>query len=291
MSLLKFIKTKAVLFLPFPFLFRIRRLREKIRLIVNPPNKNARLPKSAIIDVASVCNLKCPLCPTGAVKLKLKKGYMTLSDFKKVLDKLEFIDLVTLSNWGEALLNPEIIDIIKYARSNGKIVSIHSNLSFNYSENFFNGLVASGLEKLTVSLDGVSQENYSKYRKIGNYDLVIKNIVKLVEAKKNLKKRNPRIIWKFLVNKYNESEIGKAKKLAKELKIGFLVDHIRLADIYPDSDLGKNNNALRNKWLATDDIYVHKMYKKEKQFPLYDTICTQLFESPVINVDGSVFPC
>ena len=211
MSLLRFVKTKAVLFLPFPFLFRIRKYREKIRLIINPPNKNARLPKSAIIDVASVCNLKCPLCPTGAVKLKLKKGYMTLYDFKKVLDKLKFIDLVTLSNWGEALLNPEIIDIINYARSTGKIVSIHSNLSFNYNENFFNSLVASGLEKLTVSLDGVSQKNYSEYRKLGNYDLVIQNLVKLVEAKKNLKKRNPRIIWKFLVNRYNESEIDKAR--------------------------------------------------------------------------------
>jgi len=122
-----------------------------------------------MIEPTNYCNLKCPLCPTGAGLIRREKAAMSFEDFKKILDNLgnQIIHL-RLWNWGEPLLNKELPKMIKYAKSKNIYVNTSTNSSFLNKENV-RELTNSGLDHLIVSLDGASEETYSLYRKNGNF--------------------------------------------------------------------------------------------------------------------------
>ena len=67
--------------------------------------------------------------------------------------------------------------------------------------------MASGLRHLIISLDGVTQGTYRKYRQGGDVELVFENMNKIISAKKSSGLETPVIEWQFLVFKHNEHEI------------------------------------------------------------------------------------
>ena len=76
------------------------------------------------VEISGVCNLRCISCPKGNTLHKPKKGgFMSAADYTKVINKLvreiPFLYLVDLYIWGEALLNPELPEIIKINTSLG----------------------------------------------------------------------------------------------------------------------------------------------------------------------------
>ena len=44
------------------------------------------LPYTIMIEPTNLCNLQCPLCPTGARTLKRPLGQMEIDTFKKIVD-------------------------------------------------------------------------------------------------------------------------------------------------------------------------------------------------------------
>ncbi|MEE9584525.1 MAG: hypothetical protein V3W51_03500, partial [Candidatus Brocadiales bacterium] len=52
---------------------------------------NSRLygyPAKITIESGNICNLRCPLCPTGQNDPSAKKGLMPFETYKKVVDEL-----------------------------------------------------------------------------------------------------------------------------------------------------------------------------------------------------------
>ena len=82
--------------------------------LVNRKNIN---PKKIGLDASTVCQLKCPSCPTatGETGKKLGKGFLQFKDFKEIVDKNPQLHSIELSNWGEIFLNKELPKIIEYA--------------------------------------------------------------------------------------------------------------------------------------------------------------------------------
>ena len=66
------------------------------------------LPFVLNVEPGNICNLKCPLCPTGRGDYSLAKGFLTLKKFKNIFDQFKGkLKTVNLYSWGEPLLNPE----------------------------------------------------------------------------------------------------------------------------------------------------------------------------------------
>jgi radical SAM protein with 4Fe4S-binding SPASM domain len=248
-----------------------------------------KLPRAAVIDPINICNLDCPLC--ASKNQDYEKGKMSLETFKLVLDKISSLRLVILFNWGEPLLHHEIFNIIKESVSRNIYTITHTNFSLKQKPEFFEKLVLSGLHQLVISADGASQETYEKYRVKGNFDWVTDNIKYTVAAKKKLRKRDPKIVWKFIINKFNEHEIGYAKKLAKELGIEISFDNMGLADDIPDLEFQGTLLERKEKWLPTNKKFILPYYLNGKYTPMNDKPCSQLFKSAVINHDGKITPC
>ena len=71
--------------------------------------RNLGKPYSALIEVTNICNLECPLCPTGENTLNRKPQNMSFETFRKIIDEIAaYCVEVNLTNYGEPLLNKEI---------------------------------------------------------------------------------------------------------------------------------------------------------------------------------------
>lgn len=254
---------------------------------------SAPYPDSVYIEpVSNLCQLKCPLCPVGADLLTHDSIIMKMDTFKTILDKMPFLKTIDLYRSGEPFLNPDLFAMIRLAHQRKINVVISTNFSFSKPDVFFEDLVASGLEKLVVSLDGASQESYSRYRIGGEYDLVLSNIKKLIKAKNNARSKNPEITWQFLVNKYNEHEITSAEKIAADLKITLDLRQISLADNEPDVKHEFFNIGERKlEWLPQNVAYISDCYRGEYRYPLSKEICPQLFLRVMVMADGKILPC
>ncbi len=175
------------------------------------------LPFVAVIDPANICQLSCPLCPTGQKVEGRKGGVMKLSTVDRILEELgdSLID-VELDNWGEPFLNPDLYEIIARFQNRAIQTAVSTNLSF---EKQFDAeeLIKSGLSHLIVSMDAATPFTYAKYRVGGNFELVKANLKKLAEVKKKKGKAFPFVTAKFLVFPHNFHEQESFSKLAREL--------------------------------------------------------------------------
>jgi MoaA/NifB/PqqE/SkfB family radical SAM enzyme len=137
------------------------------------------MPVAYGIDICNVCNLKCPLCPTGTDCTKRKKQIMTFENYKIIFDKIKnYAFTVNLYNWGEPFLNKDFIKILEYSKKNKTGVLLSTNLNFMKDE-IIDSMIKLKLDKIVVSLDGASQETYEKYRRGGDFERVVLNLKKL----------------------------------------------------------------------------------------------------------------
>jgi MoaA/NifB/PqqE/SkfB family radical SAM enzyme len=251
------------------------------------------MPYYYFIDPCNVCNLRCPLCPTGNGTLDRSKGMLKFKDYEVILEKIApYAVEVSLHNWGEPLLNKQIFEIINATSERGIATNMSSNLSIE-KDDLGQQLVESGLEYLIVSLDGVTQDVYEQYRVRGEIDLVFHNLRSIIEAKKRLKSKTPKIEWQFLVFKHNEHQMETAQAMADE----FGVDRFRFRSPgFPLGDYklkGKpDQEAAEDKWMPTNPAYweLHPGQLRKEGY-LWDEPCYYLYRSMTVNPGGGVAAC
>ncbi len=244
-------------------------------------------PVSLTIDPVTACNLRCPFCPTGGGYTGLKREVLTPERFERVMGHLQ-VDLLEeaiLYNWGEPFLNRNIFDYVAYFRDHEVTTEISSNFSAeDYDDAFFERLVASGLSRLQVSVDGATQESYERYRVRGSLPRVIRNLQRLHAVKRAAGADHPRVIYKMLLNRFNEHEVDAARRIAEDCGAEFLLNERFWC---PDE--------LRDEWIASSVLASH-----EEAIPqgftsdpgeVVSTYCRQLWDSVIVNSDGAVFPC
>lgn len=241
------------------------------------------------IDTGNACNLRCPLCPTGYHGLERPTSLMTLAQFETIIEKIRpYAVEVILHNWGEPFLNPDILPIIRHARANGIGTTLSSNLNLVHrGERFLEDVVDSGLEHLTVSIDGTTQEVYEQYRKGGNLERVLANLRYLLAHRNRLGRREPVVEWQYLVMKHNDHQMEAARQLAKDIG----VDRIRFTGAgLPFKEM--HNASLASQWIS--DLPTYRGYSPQgfaERGYLYDEKCFYLYRAMTVNPQGEVSPC
>ena len=163
-------------------------------------NSNVKgYPLKINFDPTSICQLACPLCPTGQGKGGRSLGRADVGKFKQLIDEVApYLYEIDFNNWGEPFLNKDLPKMIKYAHDNNIRTSVNTNLSLVLSEETAEGVVKSGLDQLYCSIDGITQEVYEKYRVRGNLEMIKNNIKLIDKKKKELGSKTPKIVWQFL---------------------------------------------------------------------------------------------
>ena len=235
-------------------------------------------PYNIHIEPTNICNLRCPLCSTGVEAETRKKSILTFENFKKLIDNIKDTTLIlSLQNWGEPTLVQDLPKMIRYAADAGIFTRMSTNFSIDYTDDYFEEFMKSGLGRLVIDVDGTTQEVYEEYRVQGNLDTVINNTKRAIKLKKENHLKFPIIQLRMLVTKKNEHQIEDFKKLAKKLS----ADEMELGNIQ------LNPNTVSDEWLPKNKDYVYDTYLGEQ----VTNACHWPWTGFVINSDGGISTC
>lgn len=256
------------------------------------------LPSALIVELYRGCNLKCPLCPLQGHKNMSKnlvgmpsKFLDSLIQDKLVMNRLKHI---YLHNLGESLLNGDALKHISNIKKAFPRIQLmlDTNLSMKIEHK---ELVQSGIDEITVAIDGYDQESYSRYRVNGHFELVLKNIREIVEVKKDINSKTPRIVGKTIMFRHLENKLDEIEKITRNLGLDSIV--IRKPLVFnPDND--KYTKVNIDDWVSIDSKYSRYEYSKEEDSETLGKANKQVgcmgiltMYAPTINADGNVFPC
>ena len=242
------------------------------------------LPVSISFEPTTSCNLRCPECPSGLRAFTRPTGMLQKNFFKETIDQLhqQLLYLVFYFQ-GEPYLNPDFLDMVKYASSKKIYTATSTNAHYLNEENA-KRTIESGLDRLIISIDGTTQEVYQQYRVGGRLEKVLEGTRNVVKWKREMKSKTPFIIFQFLVVKPNEHQIEDVKKLAKEIGVDDV--WFKTAQVY-DYENDPNNLIP-----VTDKYSRYKKTGNGYEFKgKLANHCWRLWHDPVITWDGLVAPC
>lgn len=241
-------------------------------------------PISLAIEPTTACNLRCPECPSGLRSFTRPTGKLDDMLYKKIINEIApYTHYLTFYFQGEPYLNPNFLDMVRYADEKKIYTATSTNAHF-LDDDTARATVASGLDRLIISIDGTEQETYEAYRKEGELSKVFEGTKNIIKWKRNLQRSTPAVIWQFLVVRPNEHQIPEVQKMAKK----FGVDKVALktAQIY-DYEQG-------NPLIPENDKYSRYALQKDGKYVIKNQLldhCWKMWSSCVITWDGQVVPC
>jgi radical SAM protein with 4Fe4S-binding SPASM domain len=235
------------------------------------------------VDPSSACNFRCQFCPTGHIDLVKASGYkrrvMNLQLFKKLLEDLEAfpqaLRVMRMNKIGEPLLNKNLPTMIRLAKESGRVshIDFATNASV-FSPELLMNMVEAGLDRLNISLEGVSTEQYAEHAK------VVFDFPRLVEQ----------IHWFYprrgdceLTIKVPGDYLSAEDRTKFFDLFGDYCDRIfveELSPIWPEFDLENRAGVTASK---TEGQYRETLEDKD--------VCTYIFYAMAINADGTVSAC
>ena len=241
------------------------------------------------VEAATVCQLRCPSCPTtqGTIQETLGAGVLAFATFRHLVEESPWIRAVELSNWGEMLLNPHLVEILRYADQ--KQIALHADNGVNLNtatDEVLEALVRYRLRSMTCSIDGASQETYQVYRRGGRFARVLQHLRTLTAWKPHYHSPFPRLVWQFVIFGHNEHEIPAARRLARELGMRLFLK------LSWDETFSPVRDPATIRRVTGLGVASRSEYRRRYPQPyLQRGICTQLWNEPQVNWDGRVLGC
>jgi len=233
------------------------------------------------LEASTICQLKCPYCPTasGDVGKNIGLGYLHFEDFRKLIDGNPWISRIELSSWGEIFLNPDLVPIIHYAHKKGITLSANNGVNLNtVDRDVLEAMVVYKFRSISCSIDGATPETYKIYRRGGNFNTVIANIQTINRFKERYNSKFPQLTWQFIMFDHNIHEIEEVKKMAAGLGMKFFCK-LSWDNFYLKESASQIKAPTREK------------YKETHGKHYIQNLCTQLWTGPQINFDGKILGC
>ncbi len=234
------------------------------------------------IEPTNMCNLSCPLCPTGRNELGRKPQHMSLKEFKSIIDDMQkYLLFIILWDWGEPFMNPELPQMIKYATERGIKIVTSTNAHFLHDDVYVKAILQSGLTTLIVAIDSLNEDNYKVYREKGNLSIAVSGLKNLMRIKEQIKSPTA-INMRMVVMKQNEHEVDDLRQLAKTLN----VDTFTIKTLNPSC----GSNSLDTSLIPDNPEYRRYEYREGKRIRR-DTQCRRIWGMSNIFSNGDVVPC
>ena len=220
------------------------------------------LPKRLLIDFATKCNLRCPMCPVWGSddnSINSVKGLMNVEASKKILDELTNKPLVQPNMYGEPLLIPNLREVLADMKQRGIKIAMNTN-GLTLDDSLAEYMVKIKIDSISFSLDAVSRESLNKIRGIDKIEKIESAVFRMLIARGNAE--FPRIGVSFTLQEANRHE-------EKEFIDRWLekVDYVRIGLLFENGTF--------------PDMKV-----PEKRLP-----CPVLYETMPIHNDGTVSIC
>lgn len=254
---------------------------------VTPP-----IPLNVDIELASLCDLKCPFCFWSSdnhqlqIRQKAQDG-KPKARFMREVDAIRLIDecaelgvpALKFNSRGESTLHPEYSRILQYAESKGcfhdRLVNTHGNVS----DSVIPGLMSA--TKVMISLDSLVPETYAKMRRGGNLGTVCQVIDILRE------RHHPNLWVRRVVTKENVNE--DFISMAKERWPGINASEHACFDRNEANAFGAS--ASDQRIVTTQDPFASGVAIQAFAQPWGRRYCEQPSQRLTVTSEGAVIPC
>ncbi|MBS3175080.1 radical SAM protein [Candidatus Woesearchaeota archaeon] len=262
------------------------------------------LPYRLQIENGNICNLRCTMCALNV--MKRKKGMLNLEKYKQIFDTIKPA-YVNLTGYSEMILNSDIFEIIKYSKAKGAFTKIDSNATLTTEERA-RKIVESGLDLISISVDGATKETYEKIRIPAKFETVINNLRNLVKIRNEVKGKL-QIHMAFVSQVGNIHELPLIIKLADEIGVDQInsafvteydikeyrknkLDNVQISELrkYYNEALELKDKVKINVNIDSVGYYIDKI-EKDEQKNLNDAHCYLPWYSAYITWEGDVLPC
>jgi radical SAM protein with 4Fe4S-binding SPASM domain len=259
-------------------LFKLLNIIRLYWIYISRSSQRLSHPSFLSFEPTNYCNLKCPACPSGNGALTRPHGFADLGLFKKTIDEnKKYLTNLILHFQGEPMLHQKLGEMIGYARKNKIFTELSTNA--NLLPSTFNSLKNSMPDKIIISLDGLNQETYNKYRINGDLNKVLEAL-QLLSKMPN--KSRPFVELQFLVFAHNENQISELKNIKRKYKINKI--SLKSIQIYDNDQIGL---------LPKDEKY-SRYIVEGKTFGLKSLLknkCKRIIFGSVVTWDGKLVPC
>lgn len=185
-----------------------------------------------VLEISSMCNLKCSLCHAGnRGGYEYKPGIMDMGLMEKILDKIHSENpnaVVCCYVNSEPFLHPKLAECVASIKRRGLKCEVSSNGNYMAS---MEKVLAAKPDLFTVSVSGFTQPVYERAHRGGDIEKVKKNLVKLAEVNR---KGNCGVFIGVSYHMYEYNlgeELDNMKKFVEGLGFMFMLSWARVITI------------------------------------------------------------
>lgn len=274
--------------------------------VLTRPAVTGNRPRHLQVEIITHCNLGCLMCPrtvglARAASAEQKAAWyrhMPFATFLSVLDSFPGLQTLSLHGIGEPLLHPQIFAMVEEGARRSIQVRFTTNAT-RLGAARCKRLVASGLHRLIVSLDGATAGTYERIRPGAQFEEVIDNLRTLVRSRRERGGAFPRIEVNMVVQRLNVFEVPDLVALAHQIGL----DGVILSSLKPPepelaemacadeawTEVAKGAEARARSLGIPLHVRGGRFARRQRLAPTHQ--CLHPWMSAVVTLDGEVMPC
>ena len=282
-----------------PLNMNVRFAASTLRKLLHIPE---RVPKFVQISFTNYCNLSCRMCIRNYIDVD--RRHMHWHDFKRIVDKLDGVDQISLAGMGESLTHPRFFDAVKYCNERGFKVQLTSNALLLGKNGIMEALIQSKLDYISFSIESVENNHEMGH---GN-SKVVSNIERFIKLKRMLGSKTPKVILQPILFKDRVKDVYDiikwgAEKGADRINVVRVdlrfVPNMRRPSMSEEKQIFQEFKKLRKKYNIRVDCLQDQIFEGLKGFAYrhlkrllrFDTWCYRFQDFIYVNVNGNVHPC
>ncbi len=195
------------------------------------------LPERLLIDFATKCNLRCPMCPVWGSEdnnaIDSVKGLMDLEASRKLIEEIAPAQpLIQPNLYGEPLLVPNLRERLTDMKARGIAIAMNTN-GLTLDDSLAKFFVDIRLDAISFSVDAVSREALMKVRGIDKIEKIEAAVFRMLRVRGE--HDFPRINVSFTVQDANRHEekafVERWSGVVDCVRVGLLFDNGTFPDM------------------------------------------------------------
>ncbi len=163
------------------------------------------------IEATNACNLKCVMCSRTELIAEKKFWKIQAFDFEKYKQLIDEgvangLCSIKYNFLGEPLMNPRLVELIKYAKQRGVVDVMFNTNAMLLDEKTSRGLISAGLDKLFFSFDSADPDQYHAIRVGADYHTALNNIRRFMEIRDEMGEVSPFTRVSMVLMKENQKQ-------------------------------------------------------------------------------------
>ena len=175
------------------------------------------------IDITTRCELACQMCIRRGLPGWTETD-MDLGDFVRLVPSFDDVETVVLQGWGEPLLHPALVPMVRAAKSvrhPPAVGFVTSGAGLN--EQLASSLIDAGLDFIGFSFAGSTAGTHTSIRAGSDYEELVNTVRTLQRLRERKRSGRPRVHMVFLLLRDNLCDLPELPRLARDLGIGEII--------------------------------------------------------------------